>query len=71
MFGELTLFSFSQEQLQTADELLRFDYCRRIFEKRLHDLDDLGEEATQRFGPIAAWMRLVIAEKAPELLNRI
>ncbi|MFW9916855.1 MAG: hypothetical protein ACFFGZ_14715 [Candidatus Thorarchaeota archaeon] len=67
MLGELMFFSFSQEQSQTANELLKFDYCRKIFEKRLHDL---GEEASQRFGPIAEWMRLVIAEKAPELLNK-
>ncbi|MFX0112973.1 MAG: hypothetical protein ACFFB3_00345 [Candidatus Hodarchaeota archaeon] len=65
MFERLSFFMFSQEH-PPSDDLLRFDFCRRYFEKRLTELD---EEIAERFSPIADWMRLVIAEKAPELLN--
>ncbi|MHA2271282.1 MAG: hypothetical protein ACXACI_05425 [Candidatus Hodarchaeales archaeon] len=47
-------------------ELLKFDLCRRKFERRLKEL---GDEATEKFDPVVHWMRLVIADKAPELLN--
>ncbi|MFX0113749.1 MAG: hypothetical protein ACFFB3_04315 [Candidatus Hodarchaeota archaeon] len=65
MFEALSFFMFSQDH-PSSDELLRFDFCRRHFEKRLTELND---ETFERFSPIIDWMRLVLVEKAPELLN--
>ncbi|MHA2498528.1 MAG: hypothetical protein ACXAEL_03075 [Candidatus Hodarchaeales archaeon] len=66
MHEVLGFFTLIQEPSRTSDELLRFDYCRRTIERRLQEL---GEDAIQRFGPVTKWMRLVIVEKAPELLG--
>lgn len=66
MHEVLGFFTLIQEPPRTSDELLRFDYCLRMIEQRLQEL---GEDAIQRFGPVTKWMRLVIAEKAPELLG--
>ncbi|MFQ5978116.1 MAG: hypothetical protein ACE5OZ_08310 [Candidatus Heimdallarchaeota archaeon] len=51
---------------QASEQIVQFDRSRRAFEARLHELDD---EAAQRFKPVVAWMRQVIAKKAPELLT--
>lgn len=59
-------FSEAVGALILMHELLKFDLCRRKFEKRLKEL---GDEATEKFDPVVHWMRLVIADKAPELLN--
>lgn len=59
-------FKFEEDDPQTSDELINFDICRRKFENRLKELED---DAIEKFNPIIEWMRLVIADKAPELLN--
>ncbi|MFW9916233.1 MAG: hypothetical protein ACFFGZ_11555 [Candidatus Thorarchaeota archaeon] len=66
MHEVLGFFTLVQEPPRTSDELLQFNFCRRMIEQQLQEL---GEEAIQQFGPITRWMRLVIAEKAPELLE--
>lgn len=65
MHDALGFFTLIQEPLRTFDELLQFDFCRRMIERQLQEL---GEDAIQQFGPVTRWMRLVISEKAPELL---
>lgn len=51
---------------QASEQIIQFDCSRRAFEARLRELDD---EAAQRFEPVVAWMRQVVAIKAPELLT--
>lgn len=57
----------TRKTLYYYNELIKFDNCRRTFEKRLKEL---GDNEVEKFDPVVQWMRLVIAEKAPELLNK-
>ncbi|MFQ5977406.1 MAG: hypothetical protein ACE5OZ_04660 [Candidatus Heimdallarchaeota archaeon] len=68
MLKQTCFFKLDEERPKTSEELLRFDYCRRKFEKRLKEV---GDDAIQRFDPIVQWMRQVIAERAPELLHEL
>ena len=66
MFSVSGFLAYAKEPPRTSEELLQFDRVRRMFENRLKVL---GEDAEARFEPIVQWMRQVLAEKAPELLE--
>ncbi|MHA2273406.1 MAG: hypothetical protein ACXACI_16235 [Candidatus Hodarchaeales archaeon] len=66
MFSVSGFLAYAKEPPRTSEELLQFDRVRRLFENRLRLL---GEDAEERFEPIVQWMRAVLAEKAPELLE--
>lgn len=66
MFSLAGFFAYAQEPPQTSEELIQFDRYRRMIENRLRVL---GDDAIQRFEPFVLWMRQMIAEKAPELLD--
>jgi hypothetical protein len=51
---------------QDAEEILRFDRCRRRFKKRLEELND--PKKTAAFEPVMRWMHLFVSTMAPELL---
>ncbi|MHA2370268.1 MAG: hypothetical protein ACXADX_15750 [Candidatus Hodarchaeales archaeon] len=60
------LFTYVQGNPRTPEELVKFDKCRRMIERRLNAI---GGNTARRFTPFVVWMRQVIAENAPELLH--
>ena len=59
-------FPFVQRKPRTSEELIKFEKCRRMVERRLNAI---GGNTAKRFSPFMDWMHQVIAENAPELLH--
>lgn len=59
------LHIYVQSKPRTSEELMKFEKCRRMIERRLNAI---GGNTARRFDPFVVWMRQVVAENAPELL---
>lgn len=65
MFGDLEIIEYIKHHPTTPDELVRFEIMRQRFERRLKELD----EDTTKYDLILDWMRRVVVNQAPELLD--
>ena len=65
--SEFTIFVPDGQIFSSPEEIMKFNSCRLIFERRLYQEDDQNKIAA--FQPIIRWMRTVVENIAPELLS--
>ena len=66
MANSTNFLTVAEDSPPPSEELLQFNWYRQKFENRLKMM---GDETAQQFEPVVRWMRQVIANKAPELLE--